>query len=115
MNPLRVLLRGLRVALMSDDDDIPDIPPAELDMALDEDNKAQGKGPVPRAPDKGIINMLDRIKYLTQQRENLIAKWQEITSEGDAIAKATLNRIDADLREARERLTEYETQLKGRN
>lgn len=112
---LHPLLSALTVALMNDG--IPDLPPEELEMALDEDNKLHGRGPEPRSPEQGIADMQARIKYLEDQlqvanNESASPGWTH--SEMEHWAKVRKN-LQTSINEAKQRLAEYQTQLKHRN
>lgn len=101
---------------MPQDDDIPNIPPAELDMAIDEDNKAQGRGPERRAVEQGIADMQERIRHLTEQLRNINHQLNRLGSTAYEVqtAQADRARLQSDLREANERLAGYQAQL-GKN
>lgn len=112
---LQDFLYALKVALMNDD--IPEIPPAELDMAIDEDNRQQGRGPERRAAEQGVADMQTRIAYLnTELRKNntrlncLGSTEHEVRSLNEVRTKLT-----TDLQDAQRRLAEYQAQLKGKN
>jgi len=112
MNALQEFFYALKVALMNEDD-IPDIPPAELDMAIDEDNKSQGRGPERRTAEQGIKDMQARITYLKKAIFKLdeLFLGQQLSPEDVLI----IHHRKQELAEAEQRLAEYQTQLKGKN
>lgn len=86
---------------------------AELEMVVDEARQKTGLPPAKRPADKGITDMQARIKLLTGQRTKLLERMG--TEVFDDKRYAALSEIDNELREARQRLTEYQTQQGGRN
>lgn len=77
--------------------------PAELEMVLDETNIELKGRPLARSPEQGIADMKARIELLSAQI---------LKSEGQT---PSLERLAHDLREAKQRLGEYQAQLEGRN
>ena len=90
-----------------DNNPLPNEPsPAELEMILDEANILAKGHPLARSPEQGIADMQARIKFLTAQMLKL---------DLDPSSKPVLDKLSNDLREAKRRLGEYQTQLKARN
>ncbi|HEV2327631.1 MAG TPA: hypothetical protein VGY56_02455 [Verrucomicrobiae bacterium] len=86
---------------------------AELEMVVDEALQKTGQPPVNRSPEKGIADMQGRLKLLNEQKAKLLKGMGTLpfdTQRGEELTK-----IDREIREARQRLGEYQTQLKGRN
>ena len=74
-----------------------------------------GSGPLPRCSARGIADMEARIKLLTSQKNNILA---HIETDGANPADERWNTIadlNRQLREATDRLAEYQTQLEGLN
>ncbi|HUE37662.1 MAG TPA: hypothetical protein VMO20_09745 [Candidatus Acidoferrum sp.] len=86
---------------------------AELEMVVDEARQKTGQPPANRSPEKGVADMQARLKLLNEQRSKLLDGLG--TTPFDTQRGEELNRIDHEIREARQRLDEYQTQLKGRN
>jgi hypothetical protein len=86
------------------DDDIPDIPPEELDMVVEEALGHPPAGP----PAERIEALQKRVAYLKQQ----LAAIEDLP---DADAVQYLNGIVRDLKDARRQLAEQEHQLGARN
>jgi hypothetical protein len=83
--------------------------PTELEQIVDEARRDVGKGPAPRNAATGIADMQARIEYHT----GLLAKLrlQPITAD----IHKTIQYCERNLAEAKQRLTEYQTQAKGQN
>ena len=83
--------------------------PIELEMAVE---TANGR-PVARPAQQGIADMSARLKYLTGEKIKVLdllddgAERHELTAE--------LNTLNTELREARDRLKEYELQAQSAN
>lgn len=75
--------------------------PAELEMVLDETNIELKGRPLARSPEQGIADMKARIELMSAQ----------ILKIEDQVPK----RLAHKLREAKQRLGEYQAQLEGRN
>lgn len=86
---------------------------AELEMVVDEARQKTGLPPAKRPVDKGIADMQARIKLLTAQRMKLLERMG--TEVFDDKRYAALFEVDKELRQARERLTDYQTQQGGHN
>ncbi|HEY1160401.1 MAG TPA: hypothetical protein VGE83_07210 [Terracidiphilus sp.] len=112
---LKNFLQVVIVALMADP--LPDYDPlpTEIEQVVDEARRDSGKGPAPRTPEEGIRDMQARIAYHT----TLIGKLHTQLKNAKPNRIANLKRLIADsehqLTEARQRLTEYQTQLDGQN
>jgi hypothetical protein len=78
----------------------------ELEMITD-----CGPTPAPRTAAQGVLDMRARIEKLTSQRPGILRTLEKYP---DADVEV-LRKLDEDLQTARERLIEYETQLKGLN
>lgn len=108
---LTAFLRALTVALMNDG--IPDLPPEELGMAIDEDNKNQGRGPDKRTAEQGVADMEARIKYLNDQLQRNQTESNRLgsTDYEARTLKETREKLARDLQDAQQRLAEYRSQL----
>jgi hypothetical protein len=85
----------------------------ELEMVVDEARKAIGKGPAPRSAAKGVSDMAARIGLLNEQKTKLLKQMELHPS--DTQLDSTLVAVNSELREAKKRLAEYQTQAKGQN
>ena len=86
---------------------------SDLEQVVDEARHALGKGPAPRSAQKGVSDMTDRIRLLNEQKEKLLKQIQLHPS--NTQLDSTLVAVNSQIREAKKRLAEYQTQAKGRN
>ncbi len=90
---------------------------AELEMVVDEARKAVGKGPAPRPSVKGIADMQARLKLLSEQKEKLLEQSALHAADTQFVVavRKDLATVNRELREAQERLAEYQSQFDRRN
>ena len=86
---------------------------SDIEQIIDESHRLLGKGPALRSSDKGIVDMIERIRLLNEQKQKLLAQMEIHPT--DTRLDSTLASTNLQLREAKERLAEYQTQLKGQN
>ena len=91
-----------------DFDGVPEPPPEDIEMAVEE---ALGH-PLPGNPAERIAAMKKRITYLVDQRRGVIEACEE---DPEADYDSLLQRNAAELAEARHQLQEWQLQEKGRN
>jgi len=86
---------------------------SELEQVVDEARQALGKGPVPRSAAKGVSDMGEFIRSLNEQKKKLLKQIE--SHPPNAALDKTLEAVNLQLRDAKKRLAEYQTQLKGQN
>ena len=79
---------------------------SDLEQVVDAARKASGLGPAPRSPEQGVTDMEDRIRELTELKRKLLD--QEVSDK-------EITEINQQLSEAKNRLAEYQAQIKGQN
>jgi hypothetical protein len=90
---------------------IGDPSPVEKEMIRDE----MAPSPLRRAPHVGIADMEARIKLLTSQKTNILAHIEAAGADPEDARWDTIGDINRQLREAADRLAEYNIQQEGLN
>lgn len=98
-------------------DPLSDPTPAELEMIADTAHQAERGRPMPRKAGEGVADMQARIESLTAGKRKILDQLELATLNPQLSIglEQTLADINQELREAQERLREYQTQQKGLN
>jgi hypothetical protein len=97
-------------------DPFTDPTPAELEMLNDTAHQAEHGRPMKRPAVQGIADMQARIELLTGQKRRLLDQMAGRMAKDERLSdEAALADLNKDLREAEDRLREYQVQHEGRN
>jgi hypothetical protein len=87
----------------------------ELEQVVDEARRDTGRGPAPRSPQQGILDMQARIAYHTVLAGKLQLQLENAAPARLLEIRSLIRSCERQLTEARHRLAEYQLQVKSQN